>query len=166
VNPCPFPYTQFQGQATGPRANVHSYNIYIDYELSHNFLHFFPYRPFGLTGCLPARYLPFEAMTDTSVHPNQWPIDPGHASTIQNDQQLAVGAGAVRDVTRVTQLDAVGHDGKQEATFGQLPGSRLPFQRTYNYRTGRARRCVSLDTIMKKYSKPAVRIQLHATNHC
>jgi hypothetical protein len=66
-------------------------------------------------------------MTDTSVHPNQWPIDPGHASTIQNDQQLAVGAGAVRDVTRVTQLDAVGHDGKQEATFGQLPGSRIAF---------------------------------------
>jgi hypothetical protein len=64
-------------------------------------------------------------MTDTSVHPTQLPIDPGHASTIQSDQQLAVAVGAVRDVTRATQLDAVGHDVKQEATFGQFPGSQI-----------------------------------------
>jgi hypothetical protein len=66
-------------------------------------------------------------MIDTSVHPTQLHIDPGHASTIQNDQQLAVGTGAVRDIKRATQLDAVGHDGKQEATFGQFPGSRIAF---------------------------------------
>jgi hypothetical protein len=102
-------------------ATVHLYSIYIAYKLSRNVLHFFPSRPLGLTGCLPAQNLPSEAMIGASVHRTSFFSSSGHASIIQNDQQLAISPGAVRDVTRPTQLNVAEHDNKQ------FPGGHVAF---------------------------------------